>query len=100
MTQALYVAVLDDLTHGERLAQAVHATAELHAQSPESIDRWRRTDGRVVVLRAAGDTLARLASSPGAASFCEPDRGDELTAVATVPEHPEARRILRRLPLA
>ncbi len=100
VTRALYVAMLDTLTNGERLAQTIHATAELHAQHPGTVDRWRATDGRVVAVVADARTLGSLAVMPGAAGFREPDRGDELTAVAVVPEIVETWRILRRLPLA
>ena len=57
----LYVAVLDVLSSGDRLAQCAHAVAEIHAQQPGACAAWREASNTVVVLAMPASELARLA---------------------------------------
>jgi hypothetical protein len=94
----LYVVVLNSLTVGEKIAQAVHATAEIHATHHFECASWRKESNTVVVVEMEAEKLEYLAQCWGSASFYEPDRSNELTAVATF-ETPYNRRLLRRAQL-
>lgn len=94
----LYVVVLNSLTIGEKLAQAVHATAEIHAARRFECVAWRKESNTVVVVEMEAEKLAYLAQCWGSAPFYEPDRNNELTAVAAF-ETPYTRRLLRRAQL-
>lgn len=98
--ERLYVCVDEGLKPGARLAQCAHAVAEVHAAAADVCRAWRSSSNVVVVLAVPVDRLARLAATPGAAAFREPDLGNELTAVALFPRDPEALRIVRRARLA
>lgn len=100
----LYLAVLDTLGAGHRVAQAAHALTELALAHPAAFRAWREAGGVVVAVALPGDALAELteeASTAGDASavFHEPDRGGERTAIAVLPRSPSVRRILRQAPL-
>lgn len=101
----LYLAVLDALTPGERIAQAAHAVTEMALAHPEAFRAWHRGTNTVVVVEMDAHRLAEVlwtaqACGDAAVAFCEPDRGDERTAVAVFPTAPAVRRLLRRAPLA
>jgi hypothetical protein len=57
----LYIATLDALTIGERLAQCAHAVAEIHATQPAACAAWREASNTVVVLTMPAEKLRRLA---------------------------------------
>ena len=57
----LYVAVLDTLTGGARLAQSGHAVAEIHAQQPAACAMWRETSNTIVCVEINATMLERLA---------------------------------------
>lgn len=57
----LYIAVLDALSAGERLAQCAHAVAEIHAVQPDACAAWHAGSNTVVVLAMPAYDLARLA---------------------------------------
>lgn len=101
----LYVALLDTLGAGQRVAQAMHGVVELAAAHPEAVGAWRAASNTVVAVAMPAPRLAQLAAACGAhrapaASFREPDLGDALTAVAVLPTTARVRRILQRAPLA
>lgn len=101
----LYVALLDALSPGARVAQAAHAVTEMALVHPDAFRAWRDGTNTVVALAVDGDALDALlvAAHVGgdvAVEFREPDRGDERTAVAIFPRAAAVRRLLRRAPLA
>lgn len=100
-----YLAVLDALTAGERIAQAAHAVTEMALAHPEAFRAWHAGTNTVVVVEMDGRRLATLlwtaqAAGDAPVAFHEPDRGDERTAVAVFPHAATTRRLLRRAPLA
>ena len=94
----LYVVVLNSLSIGEKIAQAVHATAEIFAGYHFGCVAWRRESNTVVVVEMEAEKLKYLAHCWGSAPFYEPDKNNELTAVAAF-ETPYNRRLLRRAQL-
>lgn len=100
----LYLAVLDALTAGERIAQASHAVTEMAVAHPEAFRAWHRGTNTVVCVAMDARALERVLGTATVASdavvaFCEPDRDEERTAVAVFPSE-ATRRLLRRAPLA
>lgn len=100
----LYLAVLDGLTAGERVAQAAHAVTEMAVEHPEAFRAWRDNGNTVVCVVMSAREMERLLASAAMAgdavvAFCEPDRGGERTAVAVFPSQ-ATRRLLRRATLA
>lgn len=96
----LYIIVRQDLHAGLQLAQACHALQAMNDQHPAVVASW---EGNIVVLGARDQQhLSELfcelqrAKIP-VATFCEPDEGGELTAMAA---HGDASRKLSHLPLA
>lgn len=57
----LYVAILNTLVGGARLAQSGHAVAEIHAQQPAACATWRETSNTIVCVQMDAEALARLA---------------------------------------
>lgn len=96
----LYVAVLDSLSNGAKMAQATHAVVELIEAPTEAARRWRRDSNTVVVVQLCNAKLAELAEVKGARSFREPDMENALTAVAVVPTDEAAIKILKKARLA
>lgn len=101
----MYLATLEELPIGSHVAQAAHALTELAVAAPDALRAWHAGTNTVVCIAVTARTLAALADAAAAercttARFHEPDRGDELTAVAVLwpAEHdtPETTRILRR----
>ena len=105
----LYLATLDTLSPGAAVAQASHALTEFVVRDVEAVRAWHAGTNTVVCVSLNALSLAALAACvavegvPGA-PFCEPDRGDELTAVAvlwpapgrTMTDTPGTSRLLRR----
>lgn len=101
----LYLALLDALSPGARVAQAAHAVTEMALAHPETFRAWHRGTNTVVALAMGARELEGLlveAAARGdvAVEFREPDRADERTAVAIFPRAAGVRRLLRRAPLA
>lgn len=98
----LYVVVLDSLTPAQKAVQGMHALAELllctATRSTKGVQDWHCHHKTLVVLQTNAENLRALASTPGAASFIEPDLHDTLTAVALDPC--QARKPLKTLPKA
>ena len=99
----LFLVTRADLPPGDQAVQAAHALREFVAQHPEIDLHWYRTSNTLAFLAARDEpslgALLQKARQQGIATapFYEPDRGDELTAVAF---GPDARRLLAHLPLA
>lgn len=101
----LYIALLDTLGAGQRVAQAMHGVVEFAAAHPESLGAWRASSNTVVAVAMPARDLAQLAAvvddhGAPSASFHEPDQGGALTAVAVLPTAARVRRFLQHAPLA
>lgn len=94
-----------DLPLGQQAVQAAHALREWSAQHPEEDQHWYKTSNTLAMLvvrdeDSLDDLLERTVQyGLPVAAFYEPDRGDELTAIALGPGE-GARRLCRGLPLA
>lgn len=101
--EKLYLVTRRDLPLGQQAIQACHALREFTAQHPEVDLQWYLTSNHLALLEVPDETalslLAEKANREGIkfSLFREPDRGDELTAVAF---EPGAKRMLRGLRLA
>jgi peptidyl-tRNA hydrolase len=99
----LYLVVRADLSAGQQAVQGAHALREFVHVHPEIDRNWYQTSNTLAFLSVPGemDLLSLLTQAQqrgfSAAPFREPDRNDELTAVAF---GPECRKLLSRLPLA
>jgi peptidyl-tRNA hydrolase len=99
----MYIIVRSDLAPGLQIAQAGHALRSFAAAHPELDRSWYAGGNNLIVLGATDEgALAALRSQLEAAgcavaAFCEPDLGDQLTAIAA---DEGAKRHLRQLPLA
>jgi peptidyl-tRNA hydrolase len=99
----LYLVTREDLSHGQQAVQAAHALQEFNIHHPELARDWHSKSNTLAFLavpdeKALGVLLrkARDRFTPVSA-FREPDRQDELTALAI---GPEGKRLVRDLPLA
>lgn len=99
----LYLVVRSDLPPGQQAVQAAHALQEFnHAFHPQAM-KWHATSNHLALLAVPDEgALAHLLRKAhgqrvAAVGFREPDRGDELTAIAIAPE---GKQLTRRLPLA
>lgn len=99
----LYVITRDDLPPSQQAVQGIHAAREFTARHPEIDTEWYERSNHLALLALPGENdLHRLlarAETDGfrAAAFREPDRGNELTAIAL---EPAAKRLCRSIPLA
>jgi len=99
----LYLVTRADLSPGQQAVQAAHALREFAAEHPEEDARWYARSNTLALLAVEDEaSLLSLVERAGRlgvpfAAFHEPDRGDELTAVAF---GPSARKLLARVPLA
>lgn len=100
----LYLVVRRDLAGpGAMAAQLCHALRQFTADHPDVDNLWFQRSNTLVLLevpdRRALVDLARQARDRGvpAAMFREPDLSDAPTALAL---GPDARHLVRRLPLA
>jgi len=99
----LYLITHEELPPGQQAVQAAHAMRQFGHEHPEIDQRWFQ-DSNTLALLAARDTKAlgklrdkALRKGVAVAAFYEPDRDNELTAIAL---GPEGRKLTRRLPLA
>ncbi len=101
--EKLYIVVRGDLVPGQQAVQAIHAAVQFCFEHPEVTREWHHMSDHLALLSVPNELkLHRLlvnAAMHGfkVSSFREPDRDDEITAVAL---EPQARSILRNLPLA
>ena len=101
-----YIAVRADLPPGLQLAQSVHAMAEFWDDHPSFARSWRRRSNFLVVVSVPNEeallalaTEATLGKSLCTTLVCEPDLGDEHTALAIQPGA-EAAALCASFPLA
>ena len=87
-----YIAVRADLPPGLQLAQSVHAMAEFWDAHPSFARSWRHRSNYLVVVSVPNEeALLALASEAAIGKelcttlVCEPDLGDEYTALAMQP---------------
>jgi len=101
--EKLFVVVRSDLAPGLQLAQSGHAIVAFQHRYPRIYEDWYTGSNNLVCLSARSkEELARLAYDltcigVDVAQFCEPDLGDELTAISV---GPAGQRYLSHLPLA
>lgn len=99
----LYIVVREDLSPGQQAVQALHAQREFTARHPEEDLRWYSKSNTLVLLSVPDEPrLLQLLDSAlergyPVAPFREPDRSDELTALALAPV---GKRLCRNLPKA
>lgn len=103
MAKKLFLITRSDLSFGQRAVQMAHAIREFSEHHPE-VDRTWYTDSNTLALlevphEGALKELLEQATWKGipAAPFHEPDRGNELTAIAL---GPSAKGLCRKLPKA
>lgn len=102
-TEKLYLVTRADLSAGQRAVQVAHALRAFVESHPDVDREWYQNSNYLALLEVPGEPqLARLlekAQSRGlpASGFREPDRENELTAIAL---GPGAKKICRGLPLA
>jgi hypothetical protein len=99
----LFLVTRRDLSPGQQAVQAAHALQEFNHQHPGLAKEWYECSNTLaflsvenekalgVILRKARDRLTPISA------FREPDRQNELTALAI---GPEGRRLVKDLPLA
>jgi hypothetical protein len=99
----LYLVVREDLSPGQQAVQAAHALREFVSQHPEEDARWYAESNTLAFLATQNEqSLLALVEKAGRlgvpfAPFHEPDRDDEMTAVAF---GPSARKLVAGLRLA
>lgn len=99
----LYIVVRSDLSPGLMCAQACHALRAFCEEHSEVERSWFSSSNNLVVLQVPDENalhkLAQQAQAKGIQYSInrEPDLGDQVTAVALAPE---AKKLLRSLPLA
>jgi len=99
----LHLVTRSDLPAGPQAVQAVHALREFIREHPEEDRVWYEKSNTIAFLAVQDEASlqdllarARIQGIP-ASGFKEPDRDNELTAVAI---GPSGKRLCRRLPLA
>lgn len=103
--EKLTLVLREDLAPGAQLAQVLHAGLAFAREHRAPFEAWQDASNTVAVLAVpderALERLVARAREAGVPVVCwrEPDRADELTAVALGPG-PETRRLCRGLPLA
>jgi len=102
MADKLYLVTRADLPPGQQAVQAAHALRQFTADHPDVDRRWFETSNTLALLvvpdESSLDQLLHKARRRGPVSeFREPNRGNELTAVAI---GPWGKSVVARLPLA
>lgn len=99
----LFLVTREDLPNGVQAVQAAHAMTEFTMKYPEEARDWYLSSNHLALLSVSDEyeleDLLELALSRGflATPFYEPDREDEMTAIAL---EPAAKGLVRGLPLA
>jgi peptidyl-tRNA hydrolase len=99
----LYVVTRGDLSPGQQAVQACHAGQEFIFEHPREAESWHLRSNTLALLvlpsEAELESLARAAEDlrVPVTRFREPDRDNELTAIAL---GYQAQRLVSRLPLA
>lgn len=100
-TEKLYLVVRSDLSPGQQAVQLAHASHEFGDAFPEEYRDWRSKSNTLALLSTGNEaTLSALLEKARArgvpvASFHEPDRDGELTAIALGPSGKRFCRGLR-----
>lgn len=103
MAAKLFLVTRADLPAGQQAVQVAHAFREFTEQHEEVERAWYRSSNHLAVLSVADEPalfdLVTRAEQRGfkVSLFREPDRGDELTAIAL---EPAAKRLCQGLKLA
>ena len=103
MAEKLYVITRQDLSNGQQAVQASHALTEFLFEHPAIASQWHASSNTLALLSVSDEeSLRRLKLKARqrrlrCASFHEPDRNNELTAIAL---EPNAKGLLRDLALA
>jgi len=103
MGDKLYLIVRSDLPLGAQAVQAAHAMRGFVAEHPEVEREWFEQSNYLALLESPDEpSLTRLAEDATrrgfrVSLFREPDRDNEVTAIAL---EPAAKRLVQRLPLA
>jgi hypothetical protein len=99
----LFVITREDLSYGQQAVQAMHALQEFNIRHPKAARDWYEESNTLALLAVANITAlgvslgkARDRNIPVSA-FHEPDRNNEMTAIAI---GPEGKRIAQGLRLA
>lgn len=99
----LYLITHEELPPGQQAVQAAHAMRQFGHEHPDEDRRWFEESNTLAFLaapnREAVGVIWEQALRRGipVAAFHEPDRGDELTAIAL---GPQGKKLTRRLKLA
>jgi len=98
----LYLVTRADLDPGQQAVQAAHALREFAALHPEEDIQWYRESNTLAFLAVPNEAslellLGRAQGRAPVAPFREPDRQDELTALAI---GPQGKSLCRGLPTA
>jgi peptidyl-tRNA hydrolase len=99
----MYVVTRDDLSTGQQAVQLGHALTEFAIDHRELFQSWHEDSNHLIYLavpteNALTDLLrTAIRERLKVSAFFEPDRNNELTAVAF---EPRAQAFLRSLPLA
>jgi len=99
----LYLVVRADLSIGQQAVQAAHALQEFNVQYPQEVAGWFEESNTLAILSASNEeevgVVYQRAIELGipASIFREPDRGNEVTAIAI---GPPGRQLTKHLPLA
>lgn len=101
----LFLVTREDLPPGQQAVQAAHALREFSEHHPEVDRRWYQSSNYLALLATKDENAlralmleARYRDVP-TSGFHEPDRNNELTAIALGP-CPLAKRLCKGLPLA
>lgn len=103
MAEKLYIITRADLVPGQQAIQAMHAMREFTAEHPETDLSWYQTSNHLALLSVRDEVaLTRLVEQAQrreirVSLFREPDRNNELTAIAI---EPRGKSLCRHLPLA
>lgn len=99
----VYLVTRDDLPAGQQAVQAAHALTEFTMTHMALTKAWYESSNHLAMLAVPNEGAltallkAALKAHFKVVPFFEPDRNDELTAIAL---EPEARDFLKGLPLA
>ena len=77
----------DDIAPGDRLAQSVHALADFSVVHVQQFKEWQQYSNYICCLESSVNGINRLIDLLDLLKikyhvFCEPDLGDEMTAIA------------------
>jgi peptidyl-tRNA hydrolase len=103
MTCKLYLIVRGDLPPGQQAVQAAHALRQFVYEHPETDRVWFEQSNTLALLASSNEAHLGVIAEEAhrrripVACFREPDRNNELTAIAI---GPQGKNLTRNLPLA